>query len=153
MHPSGRFLAAQTGDHGGSDHMNSTASSMSMSRLLLFPLFSPHRRATLWTEAPSSAFSNPRHAWTPDGSAVWVTGEDGILRLVSLQGDVLARTKCHGEFSTPTGNAHVDHAVAAAAWRSSGNTVIKGVVTLPNGHVVSCGFDRTVRVLASQSAP
>ena len=146
LHPSGKYVAAQTGDHGGTDRIDSTANH-SLSRLLLLPLFSQQRRTTLWTEAPSSAFANPRHAWTKAGDAVWVTGEDGLLRLVGLSGEILARVRCHGMAATSHSSASVNAALAAAAWRQSGNTVIKGVAVLPDGRIASCGFDKTVRVL------
>lgn len=141
LHPSGQYISAQTGGHGsqctlsgGSDH--------TLSRILLMPLFSDKRRTTLWTEAPSSSFTSPRHAWRKEGDGVWVTGEDGILRLVALDGQVRARVPCHGQ--------HRDDELASASWRHGGNTVMKDVAVLyekNKEHIISCGFDRTVRIV------
>lgn len=141
MHPSGQYISAQTGDHGtpcalssGSDH--------TLSRLLLMPLFSDKRHSTLWTESPSSSFTSPRHAWRKEGDGAWITGEDGILRLVGLDGRVHARVPCHGQ--------HRDDDLSAASWRHGGNTVIKGVAVLyekDTEHIITCGFDRTVRIV------
>ncbi|WFD26477.1 hypothetical protein MNAN1_001460 [Malassezia nana] len=144
VHPSGRYIAAQTGDHNvpsGSD-----SDSPSLSRILLMPLFSAHRHATLWTSAPTSAYASPRHAWMPHGQGVWVTGDDGVLRLVSLDGTLRAIVRCHGA-APDAAPGRVGEALAAAAWRSGGNTLVKGVTVLPDGRIASCGFDRTVRIL------
>jgi len=144
LHPSGRYIAVQTGELGTPDRLDGGA--CAPSRILLMPLFSARRHATLWSSAPTSAFASPRHAWLPRGEAVWITGEDGVLRLVALDGTERASVRCHG---TPTPAGRAGAALAAAAWRSGGNTVIKGVAVLPDGRVVSCGFDRTVRILHS----
>ncbi|WFC95509.1 hypothetical protein MBRA1_002157 [Malassezia brasiliensis] len=157
VHPSGRYLCAQTGDHaalqrespmGPSVSIGGTTLGDTLSRLLVLPLFSSFRRLTLWTEAPSSTFSNPRHAWRAEGDAAWVTGEDGVLRLVGLDGEIKARVPAHGQLPPiDSTSQRVRDAAAAAAWVRGGNTVIKGVAVLPDGGVASCGFDRTVRVL------
>jgi hypothetical protein len=69
---------------------------------MILPFHSTKRlRETLYTNAEQSIFSNPRHAWLADGSGVAVSSDDGILRIVDLDG----RTKC----SIPS------HGVAAAA--------------------------------------
>lgn len=54
------------------------------SQLLLVPFFSGDRLSTLYTSASHSAFSAPRHAWFPDGSAVALNGDDGLVTVVSL---------------------------------------------------------------------
>ncbi|WFD44827.1 hypothetical protein MPSI1_003498 [Malassezia psittaci] len=157
LHPSGEYLCAQTGDHAAAQRGSPGDQSVSLgglntgnslSRLLIMPLFSSMRRMTLWTEAPSSTFSNPRHAWCENGCQVWVTGEDGILRQISLLGEVSASIPCHGQL--PEVHSHSKNArdaATAAAWVRGGNTVIKGVAVLPDGRVASCGFDRTVRIV------
>ena len=157
LHPTGDFVCAQTGDHAAMQRQASAErpSGMSeltmgdtLSRLLILPLFSSYRRLTLWTEAPSSTFSHPRHAWCPDGDAAWVTGEDGVLRLVALSGEIKARVLCHGlRHNIESKSSRARDAATAAAWVRGGNTVIKGVAVLPDQRVASCGFDRTVRVL------
>ncbi|WFD22133.1 hypothetical protein MEQU1_000795 [Malassezia equina] len=146
LHPSGRYVAAQTGELGTSDRLDGP--SPTLPRILLMPLFSARRHATLWTSAPVSAFASPRHAWMPRGDAVWVTGEDGVLRLVALDGTERASVRCHGGMAEPA-SGRAGAALAAAAWRSGGNTVIKGVAVLADHRVASCGFDRTVRILRS----
>lgn len=155
LHPSGQYVCAQTGDHSAAQASGAGPAAIGghalgdrLSRLLILPLFSSFRRLTLWTEAPSSTFSNPRHAWLANGEAAWVTGEDGVLRLVGLSGDIKARVLCHGvheELDVHSGAAR--DALAAAAWARGGNTVIKDVAVLADGRVASCGFDRTVRVV------
>lgn len=144
LHPSGRYISAQTGDHGAA-HTLSPCYDHSLSRILLLPLFSEHRRMTLWTGAPSSAFTSPRHAWRSSGDGVWVTGDDGVLRLIGLDGHVNAHVRSHGVAAEATSNA----TMAAAEWRYGGNTIVKDVAVLPDDRVVSCGFDRTVRILSS----
>ena len=84
----------------------------------------------------------------PRGEAVWVTGEDGVLRLVALDGTERASVRCHGGAPEAAGG-RAGAALAAAAWRSGGNTVIRGVTVLADGRVASCGYDRTVRILHS----
>ncbi|WFD00768.1 hypothetical protein MYAM1_003520 [Malassezia yamatoensis] len=157
LHPSGQYLCAQTGDHVAAQRgspgdqsvsLGSLNSGDSLSRLLILPLFSQMRRTTLWTEAPSSTFSNPRHAWCENGCQVWVTGEDGLLRQISIQGKVTASIPCHGQLpAVDSHSKNARHAATAAAWMRGGNTVIKGVIVLPDGRVASCGFDRTVKIV------
>lgn len=157
LHPSGHYICAQTGDHAALQRESPTGQPVSiggttlgdtLSRLLVLPLFSSFRRLTLWTEAPSSTFSNPRHAWRTEGDAAWVTGEDGVLRLVGVDGELKARVPAHGQLRPiDSTSQRARDAAAAAAWVRGGNTVIKGVAVLPDGGVASCGFDRTVRVL------
>lgn len=103
LHPSGKHLALLTGNH----------ASGNLSRIFLYPFLDGERKLTLWTGAcafpsPVSSFlllsrsltrgswvffraacdqfSSPRMAWFPDGSAVAVTSDDGVVRVVDLQG-------------------------------------------------------------------
>lgn len=150
LHPSGTYICAQTGDHAAARGQTMGGLNDTHARLILLPLFSSVRRLTLWTEAPSSTFSHPHHAWQHDGRAAWVTGEDGVLRLIALTGEIEARVLCHGLIHDPSLPATAQHALAAAGWTRGGNTVIKDVAVLPDGAVASCGFDRTVRIVAAE---
>lgn len=61
------------------------------------PLHSNQRlRHPLYTGAEQSAYSNPRHAWLDDGSGVVVSSEDGIIRIVDLNGKVKVSMGAHG---------------------------------------------------------
>lgn len=48
------------------------------------------------TMAPQSAFSTPAVAWRPDGSGVWVNGDDGAVRGIEVTtGKVVSTLKAH----------------------------------------------------------
>lgn len=48
------------------------------------------------TMAPQTPYSTPQVAWRPDGSGVWVNGDDGVVRAVEVMtGKVVAQLKGH----------------------------------------------------------
>ncbi|SPO32771.1 uncharacterized protein UTRI_05724_B [Ustilago trichophora] len=147
LHPSSLYICVQTGDH-TSSALTSTSSSTapgSLSRLLLLPPLSSSRAATIWTGVPTSSYAVPRHAWLPSGRGCWLNAEDGVLRLVDLKGRTRAQVLAHG-VSADGDEAQAQ--AAAASWSRGGNTIVKDVVVLGEDKVASCGFDRTVRIVA-----
>ncbi|SPO30260.1 uncharacterized protein UTRI_05724 [Ustilago trichophora] len=150
LHPSSLYICVQTGDH-TSPALASTSSSTapgSLSRLLLLPPLSSTRAATIWTGVPTSSYAVPRHAWLPCGRGCWLNAEDGVLRLVDLKGRTRAQVLAHGV----SGDGDEAQAQAAAAsWSRGGNTIVKDVVVLGENKVASCGFDRTVRIVAVEA--
>lgn len=68
-----------------------------ISRIIILPFHSEERlRQTSYTSAEQSEFSNPRHAWLPGGAGVAVSSDDGILRVVDLEGKIRSRISAHG---------------------------------------------------------
>ncbi|KAL8280816.1 hypothetical protein RQP46_006820 [Phenoliferia psychrophenolica] len=123
------------------------------SRILLYPFHSSQRLLTLFTTAEQGEYSTPRHAWLPDGSAALVNSEDGILRVVDLQGKVRQRIPAHG-VAGPVEEGEDDAAegrLERARLRREadrGSSVVKDVAVIErDGHLVfvSCGFDKTLR--------
>lgn len=48
------------------------------------------------TLAPQTAYSTPAVAWRPDGSGVWVNGDDGLIRgIEAASGKIIATLKGH----------------------------------------------------------
>lgn len=48
------------------------------------------------TQAPQTPYSTPQIAWRPDGSGVWVNGDDGVVRGVEAKtGKVVALLRAH----------------------------------------------------------
>lgn len=98
VHPTLPLLSLVTGSH---------ASQSSCSMILLMPIFSSDRTATLHTTVPSSSTYSPRQAWqggygsTPQETAggVWVTSEEGRLKLYDLQGKERCDVGVHGAAS------------------------------------------------------
>lgn len=83
IHPSKQALSLQT--------------DTDISRIILLPFHSNERlRHPIYTSAEQSAFSNPRHAWLDDGSGVAVSSDDGIVRIVDLNGKVKSSYGAHG---------------------------------------------------------
>lgn len=162
LHPSLPILSLQT----------STASA----RILLYPFHSATRLLTLHTSASQSDYFNPRHAWLPSGAGVVVNSEDGIVRLVDLQGRVRLARGAHG-IAAP--DEELEHLLAEEGQDLSaekrrelkserarlrreadkGSSVVrdvevllppeddKGFVGSTGWRIVSCGFDKTVKVL------
>lgn len=142
LHPHLPILALQT--------------STENSRILLYPFHSALRLSTLHTTAAQSDFSTPRHCWTPDGSAILVNSEDGILRLVDLRDSVRARIGAHG-IAAPVEEEEEGVSAEVRSERARvrreqdrGSSVVKDVVCMEReGKLVfvSCGFDKTVKVI------
>ncbi|ORY87476.1 WD40-repeat-containing domain protein [Leucosporidium creatinivorum] len=126
------------------------------SRILLYPFHSNLRLSTLHTSAAQSDFFTPRHSWLPDGTAILVNSEDGVLRLVDLRDSVRARIGAHG-VAAPTEEEENGITAEVRTERARlrreqdrGSSVVKDVVAIErNGKVafVSCGFDKTVKVI------
>ena len=50
--------------------------------------------------APQTAYSTPAVAWRPDGSGVWVNGDDGVIRGIEAStGKVVSKLQGHEEGS------------------------------------------------------
>jgi len=81
-------------------------------RILVVPLplrsASASRPRILYTQAEQGDYSTMRHAWLPDGSAVAVSSDDGIVRVIDLAGTIVAQVPAHGAA------APVDPVLAAA---------------------------------------
>jgi hypothetical protein len=53
------------------------------------------------TSAPQNDYSTPRCAWRPDGSGVWVSGDDGVVRGIDAEtGKVVSQLKGGHEMGT-----------------------------------------------------
>ncbi|CAO1615671.1 unnamed protein product [Jaminaea pallidilutea] len=138
-HPTLPLLSLVTGSH---------ASQSASSLVLLMPLFSDQRQVTIHTTVPAGTSYTPRQAWLPSGEGVWISSEEGLLKLYDLQGQERCEAGVHGAASERelTGMSAEEK---AKRWRmGTMNGVIKDVVVLDDGRVASCGFDRTVRVLS-----
>lgn len=84
------------------------------------------RRETLYTSAEQSEFSNPRHAWLPDGTAAIVSSDDGIVRLVDLNGKVRTSIPAHGIAAFQESEVPVAGELLRAAYQSDrGSSVIR----------------------------
>lgn len=143
LHPTGNHLCIQTGDHSIPSTGYAAHSSSSLSRILILPLLSSLRSTTLWTGVESSGFATIRHEWLPDGSAAWITSEEGIARLIDTQGKIRAKVSAHGAA------AEADEMRRAATWTRGGNSLIKSLVVLDDhGSVATCGYDRTIRIIS-----
>lgn len=127
------------------------------SRILLYPFHSPTRLATLFTTASQSEFTTPRHSWLPDGSAVVVNSEDGVLRVVDLKGRVLKKIGVHG-IAAPlerdelgSSREEISERLRLRRETERGSSVVKDVAVLRDENdklvFVSCGFDKTVKVI------
>lgn len=143
LHPSGKYLSLQTNTE--------------LARIILapLPLRSCAELTTLYTFAEQSDFSSPRHAWLPDGSAVAVTSDDGIVRIVDLNGTLRTSIRAHGAAAPvdPTSElvgqalkGRGANLVKAQKESIVGSSVVKDLCVLPDKSIVSVGFDRTIRV-------
>lgn len=142
LHPTGKHICIQTGDH-SIPSTGYAPSSSSLSRILIMPLLSSLRSTTLWTGVESSGFATIRHDWLPDGSAAWLTSEEGFARLVDTKGKIRAKVSAHGAAAD-----EVDEIRRAATWSRGGNSLIKSLVVLDEkGSVATCGYDRTIRII------
>ena len=84
------------------------------------------------TLAPQTAYSTPQVCWRPDGSGVWVNGDDGVLRGVEAKtGKIIATLK----------NGHDVGSKIRSIW--AGFVDINGI---KEEWVVSGGFDKRLVV-------
>lgn len=131
------------------------SSTSSTSLILLLPLFSDQRAATIHTNVQTSEHYSPRHIWLPDGSGVYVTSEEGFLRLYDSSGKERCILGVHGIVSSANdAGGAMSAEEKAKRWRMGGmNGSIRDLDILDGGggsadvRVVTCGFDRTVRVI------
>jgi hypothetical protein len=88
------------------------------------------------TFAPQTSYSTPQVAWRPDGSGVWVNGDDGVVRGIEIKtGKVVALLK----------DGHEPGSKVRTIWA--------GYVAVPNEGddvkeewVISGGFDKRLIV-------
>ncbi|GAA5828733.1 hypothetical protein JCM11251_005855 [Rhodosporidiobolus azoricus] len=148
LHPTLPLLSLQT--------------STTNARLLLYPYNSSTRLLTLHTTAQQSEYFAPRQTWLPSGAGVAVNSEDGIVRLVDLQGRVRLAKGAHGPaapLEVVEGEGDVSEELKTERARArreadKGSSVIRDVEVLlgeepaaEGWRLVSCGFDKTVKVL------
>ncbi|KAK4696783.1 hypothetical protein P7C70_g8317, partial [Phenoliferia sp. Uapishka_3] len=136
-----------------------TTAGPSLFSSFFLPSFSKQRNTSLtepslYSLAEQSEFTTPRHRWLPDGSSVLVNSEDGILRVVDLKGKVQARIGAHGIAGQMEVGGEEGERARARREADRGSSVVKDVEVLEIGEgeekrmvFVSCGFDKTVRVV------
>ncbi|KAE8146196.1 hypothetical protein BDV25DRAFT_143932 [Aspergillus avenaceus] len=88
------------------------------------------------TFAPQTAYSTPQVVWRPDGSGVWVNGEDGVIRGVE------AKT---GKVVTVLKEGHVIGSKVRAIWAGWVDVSRDGEVSKEEW-LVSGGFDKRLIV-------
>ncbi|KDE06089.1 hypothetical protein MVLG_03508 [Microbotryum lychnidis-dioicae p1A1 Lamole] len=119
-------------------------------RILLYAFHSPHRLATLHTQAIQTDYFQPKHVWLPSGNAVVVTSEDGILRIVGIGGRLIKEVAAHGAAVPEEEEDGLELSERAHVRRVKvkGSSVIKGVTCVEDEDglsIWSCGFDKTVK--------
>ncbi|SGY99082.1 BQ5605_C034g11265 [Microbotryum silenes-dioicae] len=119
-------------------------------RILLYAFHSPHRLATLHTQAIQTDYFQPKHVWLPSGNAVVVTSEDGILRIVGIGGRLIKEVAAHGAAVPDEEEDGLELSERAHVRRVKvkGSSVIKGVTCVEDEDglsIWSCGFDKTVK--------
>ncbi|WWC91850.1 uncharacterized protein L201_006797 [Kwoniella dendrophila CBS 6074] len=126
LHPSGKIVACQTGDHRGNTG----------ERILLYGIEPEEtdRLAVLWTGSEGDDFVLPRMSWLPDGSGLITTTPNGYLNLISMSGENRSSVKIHGAVNLGQASSEVVRDCT--------------VVTTERGdwEVVSVGYDRQVRI-------
>ncbi|WVF67245.1 hypothetical protein IAT40_001993 [Kwoniella sp. CBS 6097] len=131
LHPSGKIIACQTGDHRGN----------AGERILLYGIEPGdiERLGVLWTGSEGDDFVLPRMAWLPDGSGIVTTTPNGYLNLLTLAGETRSSVKIHG----------------ASNLGQASSEVVRDCVVVPTSRidqespgweVVSVGYDRQVRI-------
>ncbi|KAJ5678468.1 uncharacterized protein N7477_004101 [Penicillium maclennaniae] len=85
------------------------------------------------TFAPQTAYSTPQVAWRPDGSGVWVNGDDGVVRGIETKtGKVVATLK----------NGHEPGCKVRTIWAGYVDVRSEGEETTREEWVLSGGFDK-----------
>lgn len=85
------------------------------------------------TFAPQTAYSTPQVAWRPDGSGVWVNGDDGVVRGVeATTGKVVALLK----------NGHETGCKVRTIWAGYVDVRGEGDESIREEWVISGGFDK-----------
>lgn len=89
------------------------------------------------TFAPQTAYSTPQLAWRPDGSGVWVNGDDGVVRGVeTMTGKVVALLK----------GGHETGCKVRTVWSGYVNVPRAGGAAVREEWVISGGFDKRLIV-------
>ncbi|OXG77673.1 hypothetical protein C349_05210 [Cryptococcus neoformans var. grubii Br795] len=126
LHPSGRMVACQTGDHRGG----------AGERILLYGVepVETERLGCLWTGSDGDDYVLPRMAWVPDGSGIVTTTPNGFLSLIALNGEIRSSVKVHG--TSNSGQAISE--------------VVRDCCIIPGEaggwEVISIGYDRSIRI-------
>lgn len=85
------------------------------------------------TFAPQTAYSTPQVAWRPDGSGVWVNGDDGVIRGIETKtGKVVATLK----------NGHEPGCKVRTIWAGYVDVQREGEGTAQEEWIISGGFDK-----------
>jgi WD40 repeat protein len=85
------------------------------------------------TFAPQTAYSTPQLAWRPDGSGVWVNGDDGVVRGIETKtGKVVALLK----------GGHVEDCKVRTVWSGYVTVPQEGGDLVREEWVISGGFDK-----------
>ncbi|CAO1638379.1 unnamed protein product [Sympodiomycopsis kandeliae] len=130
-------LSLVTGAH------NSTSST---TQLILLPYFSSQRLHTIHTSVPTSTHYTPRQRWLPNGTGVYLTSEEGWLYLYDMQGKERTKIGVHGIVAFE-GEREMSSEEKAKRWRMGGMNGSIRDLDLCHDKVVTCGFDRTVRIV------
>lgn len=89
------------------------------------------------TFAPQTAYSTPQVAWRPDGSGVWVNGDDGVVRGIETKtGKVISILK----------NGHEAGCKVRSVWAGYVDTSRDGEEPSREEWVISGGFDKRLIV-------
>ncbi|TYJ58014.1 hypothetical protein B9479_001373 [Cryptococcus floricola] len=125
LHPSGKIVACQTGDHSGGGG----------ERILLYGIEpeETERLACLWTGEEGDDYVLPRMEFLPDGSGIITTTSRGYLNLFTLKGEKRSSVKIHGVVNAGSASSEVIRDCAVIPARGEGC------------HVVSVGYDCRVR--------
>ncbi|WVO16717.1 hypothetical protein L204_104398 [Cryptococcus depauperatus] len=128
LHPSGRIVACQTGDHVGN----------SGERILLYGIEpeESERLACLWTGSEGDKYVLPRMAWLPDGSGLVITSPDGYLHLIALNGENRANVRVHG----------VDDLRPSSSQVIRDCCVVTGNESEGSCEIISVGYDKCIRI-------
>ncbi|KAJ6000414.1 hypothetical protein N7481_000823 [Penicillium waksmanii] len=89
------------------------------------------------TTAPQTAYSTPQVAWRPDGSGVWVNGDDGVVRgLETKTGKLIIMLK----------NGHEPGSKVRSVWAGYVDVTQEGKDPIREEWVISGGFDKKLIV-------
>ena len=89
------------------------------------------------TFAPQTSFSTPQAAWRPDGSGIWVNGDDGIVRGIETKsGKVIATLK----------NGHEPGCKVRTIWAGFVDVASENNGVTKEEWVISGGFDKRLIV-------
>ncbi|OCF34194.1 hypothetical protein I316_04144 [Kwoniella heveanensis BCC8398] len=141
LHPSGKIIACQTGDHRGN----------AGERILLYGVEpeETERLGVLWTGSEGDNFVLPRMAWLPDGSGIVTTTPNGYLNLLTLAGETRSSVKIHGASNLGQASSDVvrDCVVVPVSGPASSDEDMQGGADVSTGwEVISVGYDRQVRI-------